>query len=259
MGCQLTGDRARFAVWAPNAQRVAVIGDFNRWDAKAHPLAPRPDGTGIWEADVAGVGRGHAYKYRIESRYGGYRVDKADPFAFYAEAPPLTASRAWTLDYEWGDGEWMANRRSRNALDAPVSIYEVHLGSWRRTPEHGFLGYRAVAHALAEYVTALGFTHVELMPVAEHPFYGSWGYQSTGYFAPTARYGAPQDFMYLVDVLHQAGIGVILDWVPGHFPDDEHGLAFFDGTHLYEHADPRQGVHPEWHSRIFNYGRDEVR
>ena len=203
--------------------------------------------------------RGHRYKYRIESKYRDYRVEKADPFAFFAEVPPGTASRAWTLEYEWRDRDWLARRRSRNALAAPMAIYEVHLGSWRRAADGKFLSYRQAAHALAEYVSALGFTHVELLPVTEHPFYGSWGYQTTGYFAPTARYGEPQDFMYLVDVLHQAGIGVILDWVPSHFPDDGHGLAFFDGTHLYEHADRRQGFHPEWHSLIFNYGRDEVR
>ena len=259
MGCQLTPQGAQFAVWAPNAERVAVIGDFNGWDAAAHPLAPRWEGSGVWEAEVPGVQRGQAYKYRIESRHGDYRIDKADPLAFYAEVPPGTASRAWSLEYDWGDAEWMARRRSATALDSPISIYEVHLGSWRRAPDGGFLGYRALGDALAEYVAELGFTHVELMPVTEHPFYGSWGYQTTGYFAPTARYGAPQDFMYLVDVLHRAGIGVILDWVPSHFPDDAHGLAFFDGTHLYEHADPRQGIHPEWHSYIFNYGRDEVR
>jgi 1,4-alpha-glucan branching enzyme len=259
MGCQLTGDGAHFAVWAPNARRVSVIGEFNGWDAARHPLAPRWDGIGVWEADVPGVRRGAAYKYRIESQYNNYRIDKADPFAFYAQVPPESASRAWTLEYEWNDAAWMARRRAANALDAPISIYEVHLGSWRRAADGRFLGYRALGDALATYVADLGFTHVELMPVTEHPFYGSWGYQTTGFFAPTARYGAPQDFMYLVDVLHRAGIGVILDWVPSHFPDDPHGLAFFDGTHLYEHADPRQGVHPEWHSRIFNYGRDEVR
>ena len=259
MGCHLGAEHARFAVWAPNARRVSVIGDFNAWDAAAHPLEARRDGSGVWEATVPRVKRGDRYKYRIESRYGDYRVDKADPFAFFAEVPPGTASRAWTLEYEWGDGDWLAGRRSRNALAAPISIYEVHLGSWRRAADGAVLSYRAAAHALAEHVTALGFTHVELMPVTEHPFYGSWGYQTTGYFAPTARYGEPQDLMYLVDVLHQAGIGVILDWVPSHFPADAHGLAFFDGTHLYEHADRRQGIHPEWNSLIFNYGRNEVR
>jgi 1,4-alpha-glucan branching enzyme len=259
LGCHLGADGAHFAVWAPNARKVSVIGDMNGWDAAGAPLSPRGDGTGIWEGEVADVRRGQAYKYRIESRFGGYRVDKADPFALFAETPPATASRAWTLDFEWSDAAWMARRRAANALDAPVSIYELHLGSWRRAPDGTFLGYRALAGPLVDYVTALGFTHVELMPVTEHPFYGSWGYQTTGYFAPTARYGTPQDFMVLVDALHRAGVGVILDWVPSHFPDDPHGLAFFDGTHLYEHADPRQGIHPEWHSRIFNYGRDEVR
>jgi len=259
LGCHLGSDGAHFAVWAPNARRVTVVGDFNRWDRDAAPLSARADGTGIWEASIPGVKRGNAYKFRIESRYGGYAIDKADPFAFYAETPPGTASRAWTLDYDWGDGDWMATRRARNALDAPISIYEVHLGSWRRAPNGGFLPYRTVAPALAEYVASLGFTHVELLPICEHPFYGSWGYQTTGYFAPTARYGEPQDFMYLVDVLHRHGIGVILDWVPSHFPSDGHGLAYFDGTHLFEHADPRQGFHPEWDSAIFNYGRHEVR
>ena len=259
MGCQLGARAARFALWAPNARRVSVIGDFNGWNADAHPLGARSDGSGIWEAVVPAVRRGQRYKYRLESGHGNHRVDKADPFAFFAEVPPGTASRAWALEYEWRDQDWLAMRRSRNALGAPLSIYEVHLGSWRRAADGSYLSYRTAAHELAEYVARLGFTHVELMPVTEHPFYGSWGYQTTGYFAPTARYGEPQDFMYLVDVLHQAGIGVILDWVPSHFPDDPHGLAFFDGTHLYEHADRRQGFHPEWHSLIFNYGRNEVR
>jgi len=246
-----------FAVWAPNARTVSLIGDFNGWNAAAHPLAPRADGSGIWEGFASGVALGACYKYRIESNGGGF-YEKADPFAFGAELPPATASRTWELDYEWGDAEWMATRGGRNALDAPMAIYEVHVGSWRRK-DGKFLTYREFAHALADYVTETGFTHVELMPVTEHPFYGSWGYQTTGYFAPTARYGTPQDFMYLVDYLHQRGIGVILDWVPSHFPDDPHGLARFDGTHLYEHADPRQGYHPEWNSSIFNYGRHEVR
>ena len=259
LGCHLTPEGAYFAVWAPNARRVTVVGDFNRWDRDADPLASRADGTGVWEVSVPGVKRGQAYKFRIESRYGGYGIDKADPFAFYAETPPGTASLAWTLEYDWGDGDWMKSRRARNALDAPISIYEVHLGSWRRAPDGGLLPYRTIAPALAEYVASLGFTHVELLPICEHPFYGSWGYQTTGYFAPTARYGEPQDFMYLVDVLHRHGIGVILDWVPSHFPSDGHGLAYFDGTHLFEHADPRQGFHPEWDSSIFNYGRHEVR
>ena len=264
-GCHL-GERdgvagAHFSVWAPNAQRVSAIGDWNGWNQDAHPLAVRADGSGIWEGFVAGVAHGHAYKYFIDSRFGGYQVDKADPFAFFSEAPPKTGSRAWKLDYDWGDADWMASRKGANALDAPMSIYEMHLGSWRRVPEDGnrSLSYREIAQPLAEYVREMGFTHVELMPVTEHPFYGSWGYQTTGYYSPTARYGDPEDFMFLVDTLHQHGIGVILDWVPAHFPSDEHGLGYFDGTALYEHADPKQGFHPEWKSAIFNYGRNEVR
>jgi len=260
LGCQLAGTgEAHFAVWAPNAREVAVIGDWNGWNPHADVMAARSDGSGIWEAATRGVERGHAYKYRITSTVNDYIVDKADPFAFFTEAPPARASRAWSLEYEWGDAEWMRERRARNALDAPCSIYEAHLGSWRRGDGNRMLGYREVALPLAQYVVNLGFTHIELMPITEHPFYGSWGYQTTGYFAPTSRYGTPQDFMYLVDVLHQHGIGVILDWVPSHFPGDEHGLAFFDGTRLYEHDDPRQGFHPEWNSYIFNYGRHEVR
>jgi 1,4-alpha-glucan branching enzyme len=258
LGCHLDEGGASFAVWAPNAAAVSVIGEWNRWDASAHPLQPAGDGSGIWYGRVDGVQHGQVYKYRIVARDDDYAVDKADPYGFCTELPPATGSRAWTLDYEWGDAQWMATRAAKNALDAPISIYEVHAGSWRRN-EGRFLGYRELAHALADYVVELGFTHVELMPVTEHPFYGSWGYQTTGYFAPSARYGTPQDFMYLVDHLHQRGIGVILDWVPSHFPTDVHGLAFFDGTHLYEHADPRQGFHPEWNSSIFNYGRHEVR
>jgi len=260
--CELDGIAgAHFAVWAPNARRVSVIGDWNGWNPEPHPLIARPDGSGIWEGFVPGVAQGHAYKYRVDSQLGGFYVDKADPFGFATEAPPKTGSRAWKLDYEWEDAAWMAGRHSANALDAPMSIYEMHLGSWRRVPEDGnrFLSYREIAQPLAEYVHDMGFTHVELMPVTEHPFYGSWGYQTTGYFAPTARYGTPEDFMYLVDTLHQHGIGVILDWVPSHFPSDEHGLVYFDGTALYEHADPKQGFHPEWKSAIFNYGRNEVR
>ncbi|BEP62489.1 1,4-alpha-glucan branching protein GlgB [Variovorax sp. V213] len=249
---------AQFAVWAPNAESVAVVGDWNYWSGEADPLSPAPDGTGIWQGHVPQAALGQAYKYRIRSRLGGYVVDKADPFAFCSELPPATASRICELSYEWQDHEWMATRGARNALDAPTSVYEVHLGSWRRR-DGQFMGYREIAHELAAYVKQMGFTHVELMPVTEHPFYGSWGYQTTGYFAPTSRFGSPQDFMYLVDHLHQNDIGVLLDWVPSHFPTDEHGLAYFDGTHLYEHADPRQGFHPEWNSSIFNYGRSEVR
>jgi 1,4-alpha-glucan branching enzyme len=259
LGCVLGEGGARFTVWAPNARGVAAIGDFNDWNANAHPLRPRGDGSGLWEGFVPGVKRGDAYKFRVVSTRGGFTNDKADPFALYAQTPPETASRAWTLEYDWGDGDWMASRRAANGLDAPISIYEVHLGSWRRADGGGSLGYREIAHALADYVCGLGFTHVELLPVSEHPFYGSWGYQTTAYFAPTARYGTPQDFMYLVDVLHRAGVGVVLDWVPSHFPRDGHGLAYFDGTHLYEHADPRQGFHAEWGSHIFNYSRNEVR
>jgi len=249
-----------FAVWAPNAERVAVIGDFNDWDPTRHLLRPREQ-SGIWEGFIPGVGHGALYKYHIVSHYHGYEVDKADPFAFFAEVPPKTASIVWDLDYTWGDQEWMTTRGARNALDAPIAIYEVHLGSWMRVPEEGnrSLSYRELAPRLADYVTRMGFTHVEFLPVMEHPFFGSWGYQITGYFAPSSRYGTPQDFMFLVDYLHQHGIGVILDWVPSHFPTDDFGLAFFDGTHLYEHADPRKGFHPDWNSYIFNYGRNEVR
>jgi 1,4-alpha-glucan branching enzyme len=249
-----------FAVWAPNAERVWIMGDFNGWNKTSLPLEPSQS-SGIWEGFVAGVGRGAIYKYHIQSHHQGYRVDKADPYAVYAEEPPRTGSIVWDLDYRWADGEWMAGRRARNALDAPTSIYEVHLGSWVRVPEEDgrSLTYRELAPRLAAYCQKLGFTHVELLPIMEHPFYGSWGYQTTGYFAPTSRYGTPQDFMYLVDYLHQQGIGVILDWVPSHFPSDEHGLGYFDGTHLYEHADPQKGFHPDWNSFIFNYGRNEVR
>ncbi|HEV2701122.1 MAG TPA: 1,4-alpha-glucan branching protein GlgB [Steroidobacteraceae bacterium] len=259
LGCHLSDSQAgaRFAVWAPNAAAVSVIGDWNDWNRSANPLTVRGDGTGIWEATIPGVQQGQAYKYAIASRDGRV-LEKADPLAFCSEVPPATASRAWSLNYDWQDAAWMANRSSHNALDSPMAIYEAHLGSWRRR-DGAFLNYRELAHALAEYLQELGFTHVELMPITEHPFYGSWGYQTTGYFAPTARYGTPQDFMYFVDYLHQQGIGVILDWVPSHFPTDGHGLADFDGTHLYEHADPRQGFHPEWNSSIFNYGRHEVR
>jgi 1,4-alpha-glucan branching enzyme len=249
-----------FAVWAPNARSVSVIGDFNGWDRSRHPLQTRAS-SGIWEGFVPGVETGTFYKYHVVSRAGGFAVDKADPFAFHAEAPPRTASTVWSLDYEWMDKEWMESRGEGAHLGAPLSVYEVHLGSWRRGGEHGErrLGYREIAPLLAEYVSAMGFTHVEFLPVMEHPFYGSWGYQITGYFAPTARYGRPQDLMYLIDLLHQRGFGVVLDWVPSHFPTDDHGLARFDGTHLYEHADPRLGFHPDWHSAIFNYDRHEVR
>jgi 1,4-alpha-glucan branching enzyme len=252
-------DGTSFAVWAPDAERVSVVGDFNGWTFRANPLSPR-GGSGIWEGFVPGVRKGALYKYHVESRVGRYRADKADPFALFCEVSPKTGSVVWDLTYDWGDAEWMAERRGRSALDAPMSIYELHLGSWMRVPdEGGFLTYTDLAPRLVDHVGRLGFTHVEILPVMEHPFYGSWGYQTTGYFAPTSRYGTPQEFMALVDALHQAGIGVILDWVPSHFPTDEHGPGFFDGTHLFEHADPRKGIHPDWDSYIFNYGRNEVR
>jgi 1,4-alpha-glucan branching enzyme len=259
MGCQLSanGKGARFAVWAPNAKKVHVIGDWSGWKRDAHELKPRWDSSGIWEGEVAEVRRGQAYKYAITNAHG-HVEERADPFAFYAEQAPATASRAWSLEYEWNDGDWMAHRRAANAPTAPQAIYEVHLGSWRREGDR-MPTYREVAQPLADYARHMGFTHVELMPITEHPFYGSWGYQTTGYFAPSSRYGSPQDFMFLVDTLHRAGVGVILDWVPSHFPDDRHALARFDGTWLYEHSDPRRGFHPEWKSNIFNYGRHEVR
>ncbi len=243
-----------FAVWAPNARQVSV----EAYGQGSYALRSRGT-SGIWENFVPGLAAGALYKYRIISNVGGYQVEKADPFAFHGEVPPKTASLIHPLDYEWRDQDWMAVRRARNAIDAPISIYEMHLGSWRRRPDGAFMTYRELAQPLIEHLQRAGFTHVEFLPLMEHPFYGSWGYQTTSYFAPTARYGTPQDLMYLVDELHQAGIGVILDWVPSHFPTDGHGLAFFDGTHLYEHADPRQGFHPDWKSFIFNYGRSEVR
>ncbi|HKK26986.1 MAG TPA: 1,4-alpha-glucan branching protein GlgB [Gemmatimonadota bacterium] len=250
----------RFAVWAPNAERVSVIGSFNGWDAAAHPLEPRAS-SGLWQGFVPGVERGALYKYRIVSREGGYTVDKADPFGVRHEEPPRTGSVVWDLEYDWEDDGWMESRGERGGRDRPMSIYEVHAGSWRRVPEEGNrpLGWRELAPRLADHVESLGFTHVELLPVMEHPFYGSWGYQTTGYFAPTARYGTPQDLMALVDHLHRRGIGVLVDWVPSHFPSDEHGLGFFDGTYLFEHLDPRRRIHPDWDSLIFNYGRHEVR
>ena len=250
----------RFAVWAPNAERVCLIGDFNGWDNTRHPLSPRGS-SGIWEGLVPSAKQGHAYKYFIASRHHGYCVEKADPFAFYSEIPPRTASRVWDLSYRWQDAQWMASRSKRNRLSAPMAIYEMHLGSWMRFPEEAgrWLTYPELAERLVEYMKRMGFTHVEFLPVMEHPFAGSWGYQITGFFAPTSRFGTPQEFMGLIDLLHQNEIGVILDWVPSHFPNDLHGLSYFDGTFLYEHADPRQGYHPDWKSLIFNYGRNEVR
>jgi 1,4-alpha-glucan branching enzyme len=257
---------AWFAVWAPNAASVSVMGDFNGWSNAGNPLTPR-SGSGLFEGFVPGAQKGQRYVFHVVSRNEGYRIDKADPFAVHAQVPPERASVLWDLDYEWGDAAWIDARREQHragALRGPMSIYEVHLGSWRRVPDESgtwqrSLSYRELADSLPQYVRELGFTHVELLPVMEHPFYGSWGYQVTGYFAPTSRYGTPQDLMYLIDTLHRHGIGVILDWVPSHFPSDGHGLSYFDGTHLYEHADPRKGFHPEWNSLIFNYGRNEVR
>jgi 1,4-alpha-glucan branching enzyme len=249
-----------FAVWAPNARQVSVIGEFNDWNKHSHPLQPQQS-SGIWEGIIPDVGQGTIYKYHIVSHRGNFEVDKADPFGFMYEVSPRTGSRVWNLDYAWHDEHWMQDRGSRQSLHAPLSIYEVHLGSWRRVGQQGnrSLSYRELAFELADHVTSLGFTHVEFLPVMEHPFFGSWGYQTTGYFAPSSRYGTPQDFKFLIDHLHQRGIGVILDWVPSHFPNDEHGLVYFDGTNLYEHEDARQGFHPDWKSSVFNYGRHEVR
>jgi 1,4-alpha-glucan branching enzyme len=249
-----------FSVWAPNARHVHVAGSFNGWNPQSHGLRPRGS-SGIWEGFLPGVGKGSLYKFDIFSSHHGHRAEKADPVGLFMEKPPRTASIVWDLDYTWNDADWMSGRGKRNSLHAPMSIYEVHLGSWMRVPEEHNrpLTYRELAPRLAEYVGRLGFTHVEFLPLMEHPFYGSWGYQTTAYFAPSARYGTPQDFMYLVDYLHQHQIGVLLDWVPSHFPSDGHGLAYFDGTHLFEHADSRQGFHPDWKTHIFNYGRSEVR
>ncbi len=250
-----------FATWAPSAKGVSVVGDFNGWDPDSHSLEARWDGSGIWEGFLPGVGKGSLYKYHIISHHQSDPVTRGDPFAFHWEIPPETASIVWPLDYRWRDRRWMDGRDRSNRLDAPCSIYEVHLGSWRRQEGDGHrsLNYREMGRELTEYVQDVGFTHVEFLPVTEHPFFGSWGYQSTGYFAPTSRFGRPQDFMNLIDRLHQAGIGVILDWVPSHFATDAHGLGNFDGTHLFEHADPQKGFHPDWNSYIFNYGRNEVR
>lgn len=249
-----------FAVWAPNAASVSVIGDFNSWNNSSHVMQNK-DYSGVWELFVPGVTEGELYKYHIVSSVGGYSVDKADPYGFAAELRPRTASKVWNVDkYKWHDLQWMSSRSERNNINAPISIYEVHLGSWMRCPEQGnrWLSYRELASILSAYVVKMGFTHVEFLPVSEHPFDASWGYQTVGYFAPTSRFGSPDDFKYLVDCLHQNGIGVILDWVPGHFPYDEHGIGFFDGTHLFEHSDPKQRVHPDWDTSIFNYGRHEV-
>lgn len=249
-----------FAVWAPNADYVSVVGDFNEWRDDKTPLSAL-GASGLWCGFCPGVAQGAVYKYHIRSRHSGYRVNKADPCGTYHECPPRTASVVWQPAHAWGDHEWMARRATHVLHERPVAIYEVHLASWQQVPEEGgrLLSYRELAPRLVNHLRAHGFTHVELMPVMEHPFGGSWGYQVTGYFAPTSRHGIPDDFMFLVDYLHQHDIGVILDWVPAHFPSDEHGLGYFDGTHLYEHADRRQGFHPDWNSLIFNYGRAEVR
>ena len=263
LGAHLTGKDGKrgvqFAVWAPNAKRVSIIGDFNNWNPNAAIMSSST--AGIWEGFVPDIGQGASYKYHIESRYRDYKVDKADPYGFASEIRPETASRVWNLDnYSWHDESWMKNRTKTNSLGSPLSFYEVHLGSWKRALEEGnrWLTYRELAPLLADYVHDAGFTHIELLPVMEHPFDGSWGYETLGYFAPTSRFGTPDDFMYLVDYLHQRGIGIVLDWVPAHFPKDEAGLGYFDGSHLYEHEDPRQGEHPDWNTFVFNYGRNEV-
>lgn len=250
-----------FAVWAPHAAYVSVIGDFNDWDHYTHTLYPRWDKSGIWEGFIPDAAKGTLYKYFIRS-HSGEELRKGDPYANYWEVRPKTASVAWNLDYTWKDQQWMEQRKAHNSLESPYSVYEVHLGSWRRPDKHDHESaytYEEIARMLVPYVQEMGFTHVELMPVMEHPFDGSWGYQGTGYYAPTSRYGSPQDFMAFIDAFHAAGIGVILDWVPSHFPYDAHGLYRFDGSHVYEYADMRKGYHPDWNSYIFNYGRNEVR
>nr|WP_315149418.1 1,4-alpha-glucan branching protein GlgB [uncultured Flavobacterium sp.] len=248
-----------FAVWAPSARSVSVVGDFNYWIQGDHPLQVRWDSSGIWEGFIPGIEKGTTYKYKIQSNNGGIITEKADPFALYCEHPPHTASVVWDLDYQWKDKKWMETRKEHNDLDKPYSVYEVHLGSWKRNSEGKFLTYLEMAEDLVKYIKETGFTHVEFMPIMEYPYDPSWGYQLVGYFAPTSRFGTPQDFMVLVDKLHEAGIGVILDWVPSHFPEDAHGLGFFDGSNLFEHPDRRKGYHPDWKSLVFNYGRNEVR
>ena len=249
-----------FAVWAPSANSVSVIGDFNFWTDREHQLNVRWDSSGIWEGFIPNVEKGTTYKYKIHSNNNGIITEKADPFAFYCEKPPHTASVVWDLDYKWKDEKWMETRQNHNGLDKPYSVYEVHLGSWKRhATEDRFLTYIEFAEDLVNYIKETGFTHIEFMPIMEYPYDPSWGYQLVGYFAPTSRFGNPQEFMFLVDKLHEAGIGVILDWVPSHFPDDAHGLGFFDGSNLFEHPDRRKGYHPDWKSLVFNYGRNEVR
>ncbi len=248
-----------FAVWAPNAYRVSVIGDFNGWDARVHPLQP-VGSSGVWEIFIPGAESGMAYKYDLRSHNQNYHGEKADPYAFFAETRPRTASRVYDVNqYQWQDQQWLEDRAAQVPLNKPISVYEMHLGSWRRDGDGQFLTYREMAEQLVEYLTTMGYTHVELMPVAEHPLDGSWGYQVTGYYAPTSRFGSPDDFMYLVDTLHQHNMGVIVDWVPAHFPKDGFALSYFDGTHLYSHEDARKGEHPDWGTYIFNYGRNEVR
>ncbi len=267
LGAQLMEHRgvegACFAVWAPNAERISVIGGFNQWDGRRHPMRPR-GASGVWEIFIPGIQQGDLYKLEVKTRYQGYMAAKSDPCAFAAELRPKTASVVWDMDrYQWHDSEWMAARRARQSFEAPLAIYEVHLGSWKREPDeqygHRWLSYRELAQQLVPYVKELGYTHIELMPITEYPFDGSWGYQTVGYFAPTSRYGTPDDFRHFVDRAHESGLGVIIDWVPAHFPKDAHGLSFFDGTHLYEHADLRKGEHQDWGSLIYNYGRNEVR
>ena len=248
-----------FGVWAPNADSVQVVGDFNAWTGSDHEMRKLIP-SGIWELFIPEASEGEAYKFRLQS--GGNTLEKSDPFGFAAEIPPRTASIVSDLDrYVWGDADWLQSRAQSNGLNAPISIYEVHLGSWQRDPDHenGWFSYRELAHRLVEYCTRMGYTHLQLLPVSEHPFTGSWGYQTVGYYAATSRYGTPQDLMYFIDYCHQHGLGVILDWVPAHFPRDAHGLRQFDGTALYEHADPRQGEHPDWGTMVFNYDRNEVR
>ncbi len=257
MGSRLEGDGATFSLWAPNASEVSVVADVNYWTPGASPLRRREDGSGVWEGFVQGIKAGDLYKYSLREPSGALSL-KGDPMAFRLETPPRSASMVWPLDYSWSDGEWMSSRGKRLPTDGPWSVYEVHLGSWVRR-DGNFLSYREIAPLLSDYVLEAGFSAVELLPVMEHPFYGSWGYQVLGYFAPTGRYGTPQDFMSMIDHLHGKGIAVILDWVPSHFPSDGHGLAKFDGTCLYEHSDARKGYHPQWTSCIFNYGRHEVR
>jgi 1,4-alpha-glucan branching enzyme len=251
-------DGVYFAVWAPNARFVSVVGTFNAWNKNSHSLILRNDGSGIWEGFIPEIGKGTLYKYFIIGA-DGTPLEKGDPFALFWETPPKTASIVWDLDFDWKDKNWLKDRKQANDYKSPMSVYEVHLGSWRKKANGDSYSYRELAEVLVPYVKETGFTHVEMLPVMEHPYYPSWGYQITGYFATTSRFGTPQDFMYLMDAFHKEGIGVILDWVPSHFPGDGHGLAYFDGTHLYEHADPRKGFHPDWKSYIFNYGRFEVR